>query len=81
MTSELKPEDAHEGRYNTPTIDQVAAIIPGFENEKKNRDIVLYCKPTKTDDDFYTFTVSTAPETTGNGGGGYSSAGPATLSN
>jgi hypothetical protein len=36
---------------------------------------------TKTDDDFYTFTVSTAPETTGNGGGGYSSAGPATLSN
>ena len=36
---------------------------------------------TKTDDDFYTFTVSTAPGTTGNGGGGYSSAGPATLSN
>ena len=36
---------------------------------------------TKTDDDFYTFTVSTAPGITGNGGGGYSSAGPATLSN
>ena len=36
---------------------------------------------TKTDDDFYTFTVSTSAETTGNGGGGYSSAGPATLSN
>ena len=36
---------------------------------------------TKTDDDFYTFTVSTAPSITGNGGGGYSSAGPATLSN
>jgi len=36
---------------------------------------------TKTDDDFYTFTVSTAPGTTGNGGGGYASAGPATLSN
>ena len=36
---------------------------------------------TKTDDDFYTFTVSTAPGTTGNGGGGYSSSGPATLSN
>ena len=36
---------------------------------------------TKTDDDFYTFSVSTAPGTTGNGGGGYSSAGPATLSN
>ena len=36
---------------------------------------------TKTDDDFYTFTVSTTPGITGNGGGGYSSAGPATLSN
>ena len=36
---------------------------------------------TKTDDDFYTITVSTAPGTTGNGGGGYASAGPATLSN
>ena len=36
---------------------------------------------TKTDDDFYTFTVSTAPGITGNGGGGFSSAGPATLSN
>jgi hypothetical protein len=36
---------------------------------------------TKTDDDFYTFTVSTSAETTGSGGGGYASAGPATLSN
>jgi len=36
---------------------------------------------TKTDDDFYTFTVSTSAEITGNGGGGYASAGPATLSN
>ena len=36
---------------------------------------------TKTDDDFYTFTVSTSPSITGNGGGGYASAGPATLSN
>ena len=35
---------------------------------------------TKTDDDFYTFTVSSAAGTTGNGGGGYASAGPATLS-
>ena len=35
---------------------------------------------TKTDDDFYTFAVSTAAGTTGNGGGGYASAGPATLS-
>jgi len=35
---------------------------------------------TKTDDDFYTFTVSTAPGITGNGGGGYASSGPATLS-
>ena len=36
---------------------------------------------TKTDDDFYTFTVSTSAGTTGSGGGGYASAGPATLSN
>ena len=36
---------------------------------------------TKTDDDFYTFTVSTAPSITGNGGGGQTSSGPATLSN
>ena len=36
---------------------------------------------TKIDDDFYTFTVSTAPGITGNGGGGFASAGPATLSN
>ena len=35
---------------------------------------------TKTDDDFYTFAVSTAAGTTGNGGGGYVSSGPATLS-
>jgi hypothetical protein len=35
---------------------------------------------TKTDDDFYTFAVSTSAGTTGNGGGGYVSAGPATLS-
>jgi hypothetical protein len=36
---------------------------------------------TKTNDDFYTFTVSTAPSITGNGGGGQTSSGPATLSN
>ena len=35
---------------------------------------------TKTDDDFYTFTVSTSAGTTGSGGGGYVSAGPTTLS-
>jgi len=35
---------------------------------------------TKTDDDFYTFAVSTAAGITGNGGGGYVSAGPTTLS-
>ena len=35
---------------------------------------------TKTDDDFYTFTVSTAAGATGSGGGGYASSGPATLS-
>ena len=35
---------------------------------------------TKTDDDFYTFTVSTSAGITGNGGGGYASAGPTTLS-
>ena len=36
---------------------------------------------TKTNDDIYTFTVSTAPGITGNGGGGMASSGPATLSN
>ena len=36
---------------------------------------------TKTDDNFYTFTVSTSPSITGNGGGGQTSSGPATLSN
>ena len=36
---------------------------------------------TKTDDDFYTFTVSTSPSITGNGGGGMASSGPVTLSN
>ena len=35
---------------------------------------------TKTDDDFYTFAVSTAAGLTGSGGGGYASSGPATLS-
>ena len=35
---------------------------------------------TKTDSDFYTFAVSTAAGTTGSGGGGYASSGPATLS-
>jgi len=35
---------------------------------------------TKTDDDFYTFAVSTSAGITGNGGGGYVSAGPTTLS-
>jgi len=36
---------------------------------------------TKTDDDIYTFTVTTAPSTTGSGGGGQASSGPTTLSN
>ena len=35
---------------------------------------------TKTDSDFYTFAVTTAAGTTGSGGGGYASSGPATLS-
>ena len=35
---------------------------------------------TKTDDDFYTFAVSTSAGTTGSGGGGYASSGPTTLS-
>tara|TARA_Y100001973_G_scaffold39192_1_gene58899 strand:- start:45 stop:539 length:495 start_codon:yes stop_codon:yes gene_type:complete len=36
---------------------------------------------TKTDDDFYTFTVTTAPSTTGSAGGEFVSSGPVTVSN
>ena len=45
LQTDIKPEKAHKGCYNAPTsVGQVAAVIPGFENEKKSRDIVLYCK-------------------------------------
>jgi hypothetical protein len=41
----IKPQNAHSGCYNAPTkVAQVGAIIPGYGNEKKNIDIVLYFK-------------------------------------
>ena len=61
-------------RFRDVTGNLFGASVPELEDEDGY-------SITKTDDDFYTFTVSTAPGTTGNGGGGYASAGPATLSN
>ena len=69
------------GRSTSDTVrfrDVTGALFGASVTELEDEDGYSI---TKTDDDFYTFTVSTAPGTTGNGGGGYSSAGPVTLSN
>ncbi len=69
------------GRSSSDTVrfrDVAGALFGASVTELEDSDGYSI---TKTDDDFYTFTVSTAPGTTGNGGGGYASAGPATLSN
>ena len=69
------------GRSSSDTVrfrDVTGHIFGADVDELENSDGYSI---TKTDDDFYTFTVSTSAETTGSGGGGYSSSGPATLSN
>ena len=69
------------GRSSSDTVrfrDVTGNLFGASVSELEDEDVYSI---TKTDDDFYTFTVSTAPGTTGNGGGGYASAGPATLSN
>ena len=69
------------GRSTSDTVrfrDVTGALFGASVTELEDEDGYSI---TKTDDDFYTFTVSTSPSITGNGGGGYSSAGPATLSN
>ena len=69
------------GRSSSDTVrfrDVTGSLFGASVSELEDEDGYSI---TKTDDDFYTFTVSTAPGITGNGGGGFSSAGPATLSN
>ena len=69
------------GRSTSDTVrfrDVTGALFGASVTELEDEDGYSI---TKTDDDFYTFTVSTSPSITGNGGGGYSSSGPATLSN
>ena len=69
------------GRATSDTVrfrDVTGHIFGADVDELENSDGYSI---TKTDDDFYTFAVSTAAGTTGSGGGGYSSSGPATLSN
>ena len=73
-------EPAH-GRATSDTVrfrDVTGHIFGADVDELEDSDGYSI---TKTDDDFYTFTVSTSAGTTGSGGGGYSSSGPATLSN
>ena len=42
------PNGQHKGCYNLPVcLEQVAAIIPGYDMEHKHRDIILYCKNDK----------------------------------
>ena len=68
------------GRSSSDTVrfrDVSGALFGAAVTELEDEDGYSI---TKTDDDFYTFTVSTAPSITGNGGGGYASSGPATLS-
>ena len=72
-------EPSH-GRATSDTVrfrDVSGALFGAAVTELEDEDGYSI---TKTDDDFYTFTVSTAPSITGNGGGGYASSGPATLS-
>ena len=72
-------EPSH-GRSTSDTVrfrDVTGALFGAAVTELEDEDGYSI---TKTDDDFYTFTVSTSAGTTGNGGGGYVSAGPATLS-
>ena len=69
------------GRSSSDTVrfrDVTGSLFGASVSELEDEDGYSI---TKTDDDFYTFTVSTSPSITGNGGGGYASAGPATLSN
>lgn len=40
--ADKKPRDEHKGRYNTPTVNEVAIVIVGQEFEK--RDIVLHSR-------------------------------------
>jgi len=68
------------GRSSSDTVrfrDVSGALFGAAVTELEDEDGYSI---TKTDDDFYTFTVSTAPSITGSGGGGYASSGPATLS-
>ena len=46
LKANLKPTNVHRGCYNTPTINEVAAIIPNsFEGfKKKNRHIIIHFK-------------------------------------
>jgi len=37
-----QPNDAHERRYNAPTANEVAVIMPGSGNSETRREIVLH---------------------------------------
>ena len=72
-------EPSH-GRSTSDTVrfrDVTGSLFGAVVTELEDEDGYSI---TKTDDDFYTFAVSTAAGITGNGGGGYASSGPATLS-
>ena len=72
--------EPNHGRSSSDTIrfrDVRGHIFGADIDELENSDGYSI---TKTDDDLYTFAVSTAAGTTGSGGGGYASSGPVTLS-
>lgn len=45
INADKKPSNAHRGRYNTPTTNEVAILIVGQVFEKQ--DIVLHCRDNK----------------------------------
>eukprot|EP01084_Bolivina_argentea_P092368 166185_1 len=48
LRADLKPADAHKGRYNAPTVSQIAAVMPSTDYDDSDpryeRSIILYCQ-------------------------------------
>ena len=51
MCDHTRPVDAHSGRYNEPTVPEIAALMPGsaapagYEKAATKRNIIMSMRP------------------------------------
>lgn len=54
IKADAKPDNAHPGCYNAPSVSQIAAVIPGEIEHGSHRNIILECRDSYNDDYYHT---------------------------